>query len=111
MEKYAPLVKSGGVLVVDSALVSQRSGRADIHEIALPAKEIAAELGVPQVANVVMLGVLAEATGVVRLDTLENVIEEHLGERHRSKLEANRQALRRGAEYAAHRVEMSLVTA
>ena len=51
MEKYAPLVKAGGTLVVDSSLISQRSGREDIQEIDLPAKDIAAELGVPQVAN------------------------------------------------------------
>src|SRR6476646_1793520 len=45
MEKYEPLVKPGGVLVVDSALVSQRSERDDIRDIDLPAKDIAAELG------------------------------------------------------------------
>jgi 2-oxoglutarate ferredoxin oxidoreductase subunit gamma len=100
MDKYAPLVKSGGVLVIDSALVSTRSEREDIREIALPAKDIASELGVPQVANVVMLGALIEATGVVSFDTIEKVIEEHLGERHRGKLGANKEALRRGAEYA-----------
>lgn len=102
MEKYAALVKPGGVLVVDSALVSRRSERPDILEIDLPAKDVAAELGVPQVANVVMLGALAEATGVVCLDTLAKVIEEHLGERHRNKLEANKQALKIGADAAAH---------
>jgi 2-oxoglutarate ferredoxin oxidoreductase subunit gamma len=100
MEKYAPLIKPGGTLVIDSSLISLRSGRTDIHEIALPAKEIAAELGVPQVANVVMLGALAEATGIASLETLAAVIEEHLGERHRHALPANREALRRGAAYA-----------
>jgi 2-oxoglutarate ferredoxin oxidoreductase subunit gamma len=106
MEKYEPLVKPGGVLVVDSALVSQRSEREDIREIDLPAKDIAAELGVPQVANVVMLGALIQATGVVGSNTLEKVIEEHLGERHRSKLGANKQALSRGGGYARRSAEL-----
>ena len=39
MQKYEPLVKPGGVLVVDSALVSQRSERDDIREI-VPLAEI-----------------------------------------------------------------------
>src|SRR4026209_231260 len=42
MDKYEPLVKAGGLLLVDSTLVSRRTARHDIHEIAVPAKEIAA---------------------------------------------------------------------
>ena len=101
MDRYAPLVKAGGVLVVDSALISTRSGREDIREIDVPAKDIAAELGFPQVANVVLLGALAAATNVVQLETLDTVLDEHLGRRHLDALEANKQALRRGAEFAA----------
>src|SRR3954463_12518892 len=33
LEKYTPLVKSGGVLIVDSALTSQRAERDDIREV------------------------------------------------------------------------------
>jgi 2-oxoglutarate ferredoxin oxidoreductase subunit gamma len=98
LEKYAPLVLTNGVLVLDAILIQARSGRADIHELAVPAKAIADELGAPQIANVVMLGALLAATRVVTLDTMDNVIAHHLSERHRNKLEANRSALRRGAE-------------
>lgn len=100
MEKYAPLVKPGGVLVLDSALVTQRSGRDDIREICLPAKEIADDLGFPQIANVVMLGALIGATGVARIETLEKVLFEHLGARHRDALEPNKEALKRGVAFA-----------
>jgi 2-oxoglutarate ferredoxin oxidoreductase subunit gamma len=99
MERYAPLVKPGGVLVVDSTLVSHTASRGDICEIRIPATDIAVELGFPQIANVVMLGALVGATGIVRLETLERVLEAHLSERHREALEPNKQALRRGAEY------------
>lgn len=103
LEKYAPLVQAGGVLVVDSSLVTASANRADVQEIRLPAKEIATELGVPQIANVVMLGALAQATGVVRIETLARVLQEHLGARHQHTLEANRRALKRGAEFAFER--------
>jgi 2-oxoglutarate ferredoxin oxidoreductase subunit gamma len=101
MDKYAAKVKPGGLLLLDSALIQARSGRDDIRECPIPAKEIASALGLPQAANVVMLGALAEATGVVKLSTLEQVLEERLGERHRATLETNRKALRRGAEQVA----------
>jgi 2-oxoglutarate ferredoxin oxidoreductase subunit gamma len=97
MEKYEPLVKEGGLLLLDSSLVPARTSRQDIREIALPAKEIAASLGMPQAANMVMLGALAAATGVVSIETLEEVLKEKLGARHASTLEANKRALRCGA--------------
>jgi 2-oxoglutarate ferredoxin oxidoreductase subunit gamma len=101
MEKYAPLVRPGGVLIRDSTLVAAESGRLDIHELAVPAKDMADELGLPQVANVVMLGALVAATGVVELETLDRVLAEHISERHRDKLAANNAALRRGAEWVS----------
>ncbi len=97
MARYEPLVKPGGVLVLDSTLVEQRSARTDIHQIALPAKDIAQELGYPQIANVVAIGALVAATGALKLETLEHVIEKKTAKR-REMLLANLQALRRGAE-------------
>ena len=101
MERYAPLVKPQGVLIVDSALVSRQSARDDLREIRLPAREIASALGFPQVANMAAVGALAAATGVVALLTLEQVLDEHLSERHRNALIANKEALKRGAELSA----------
>lgn len=97
MEKYEGWVKPGGILLLDSSLVNRSTTRHDIHEAALPAKEIATALGAPQAANVVMLGALAAATGIVRIDTLERVLKSKLGERHADTYEANKQALRCGA--------------
>ena len=96
MERYATLVRPGGVLVVDSALIPDRAGRLDLREIDLPAKDIAAELGDPQIANVVLLGALIGATGVVQRATLEQMLDAHLSARHRAALPANKQALQRG---------------
>lgn len=100
MSRYASLVKPGGVLIVDSSLIEERSGRTDIREIDIPAKEIATEMGFPQIANVIMVGALAAATGVVKFETLEKTIDEHVGVRHRNALAANYEALKRGAAYA-----------
>lgn len=104
LARYAPLIKPGGVLIVDSTLIAEHAHRDDVREIDLPAKDIAAELGYPQIANVVMLGALIRATGVLRLETLEKILEEHLSTRHHDALEPNKQALRRGAEVALQKV-------
>ncbi len=99
MTRYAPLVKPGGLLVLDTTLITERSNRDDIREIAVPAKDIAAELGLPQIANMVMVGALIGATGVLQIETLDKILDARIGERHRKALEPNKLALRRGAEY------------
>jgi 2-oxoglutarate ferredoxin oxidoreductase subunit gamma len=104
LQKYEPLVKSGGLLIGDSTLIGEHVPRPDIRHAELPAKEIAAALGFPQIANVVMVGALVGATGVLQMETLHRVLDEHVGERHRAALEPNKQALRRGAEWVAQKV-------
>src|SRR5690349_21124683 len=61
LDRYAPLVLPGGVLIVDSALCAPHAVRPDIQELDLPAKDMAADLGYPQIANVVLLGALIGA--------------------------------------------------
>jgi 2-oxoglutarate ferredoxin oxidoreductase subunit gamma len=104
LEKYAPLVRPQGLLVVDATLIEQRAARTDLDELLVPARAIADELGTPQSANVVLLGALSAATGVVTLETLGRVLAEHLSARRRDTLEANLTALRRGAECVWDRV-------
>lgn len=97
-DRYEPLVQKDGWLLVNTSLISTQSRRSDIRVIAIQANDIAAELGAAQLANVVLVGTLVQATGVVKIETLDQVLEEHTSARHRDKLEMNKQALRRGAE-------------
>jgi 2-oxoglutarate ferredoxin oxidoreductase subunit gamma len=97
MEKYEPLVKAGGLLLVNSSLIEQRSERDDLNVHYLPASEIATELGNVRMANMVLLGALAEITGIVALETVMDQLDKHLSERQRKWLEPNKKALTRGA--------------
>jgi len=100
MEAFAPAVKSGGVLVVNSSMVPDESDRDDIGKIYIPASDLATELGNVRMANVLCLGALVEATGVVPIEAIERALDEHLPERHRSLLGLNKEALRQGASLA-----------
>lgn len=96
-ERFEPLVKKGGLLIVNSSLVPLKSAREDIRVVYVPANDIATELGTVQLANVVMVGTLIGMTQMLKLETLDQVLEEHISARHRDKLPMNKQALRRGA--------------
>ncbi|MCC7352390.1 MAG: 2-oxoacid:acceptor oxidoreductase family protein [Anaerolineae bacterium] len=97
LEKYGPLVRPGGVLIIGGAFGEEHVSRSDIREIRVPAQEIANALGNTRLANVVCLGALLAATKVLPLEALERALANHLPERHRHLLPANKEALRRGA--------------
>jgi 2-oxoglutarate ferredoxin oxidoreductase subunit gamma len=97
MEKYEALVKEDGVLIYNSSLISRSPQRSDIHYVAVPANDIAAELGNVKMANMVMLGALVMKTGVLPLEAVIQALRDHLPEGKQKLLEPNIQALRRGA--------------
>ena len=99
MEAFEPAVKPGGVLVVNSSLVPQKSQRTDIHIFYVPASDVATELGNIRLANVICLGALAKATGVVPLEAVEQALDDHLPKRHRKLLGVNKEALSKGAAF------------
>jgi 2-oxoglutarate ferredoxin oxidoreductase subunit gamma len=100
MGKYEPLVKPGGLLVINSTLVQRRPEREDIAAIAVPANELATELGNVKMANVVMLGAMLARRPIVSLEAVETVLEEHLEGAKRRFIEPNKRALHCGAAYA-----------
>ena len=108
VDKYETLVKPGGLLVYNSSLVERQLYRTDMRMVAVPANEISQEetarltgdAGDSRMANVVMLGTLVEATGVLPMAAIERALEDHLPERHARWLEPNLASLRRGAALA-----------
>ncbi len=100
MEKYAPLVKPGGLLLVNSSLIAARTAREDLRVVYIPASDIATELGNIRIANMVLLGAYVTVTGIVSLDSAKAQLDEHLSDRQRKWLQPNIEALDRGATLA-----------
>jgi len=98
MEKYEPLIKEGGVLVYNSSLITNTPTRSDIRYVPVPANEIASGLGSVKMANMVALGALVTATGVLSLEAVTQALRNHLPESKSDLLEPNVQALQRGAK-------------
>lgn len=98
--KYANLVRSGGIMLVNSSLVSAEVNRHDLTVVRVPATDLAHKLGEDRSANVVMMGAFAQATGALSVDAFkESLAESNLGKKPKV-LELNRQALEVGAEAA-----------
>lgn len=97
MEKYEPLVKPAGILVVNSSLVQSTSQRGDIQVFYVPANELANELGSTKIANMVLLGAMLEANPIVHIESVKKALDEHIPEHRRHIIEPNKRALDQGA--------------
>jgi 2-oxoglutarate ferredoxin oxidoreductase subunit gamma len=88
--QYVADVGPNTVVLIDEDLVKSES-QAAVHRV--PAQRIAKELGLELVANIVMIGALCGATGVLSKESVEKAIMEIVP---KSSRELNRKALRKG---------------
>ena len=102
LEKFAPSVAANGLLVLNALAPDQDLPLSiGVRVLRIPADPEAERLGFPRAANLVLLGALLAAWPAAgTLEAVERALEAHLPAHHRDTLEANRQALRRGAELA-----------
>ena len=100
LDKYEPMVKPGGALVINSSMVDRGAARTDITSVSIPCNEIAEELGNPRLANMVAIGALLATQDVLTLKDMETALNNHMPGRHKNLLPKNVEALSRGSEFA-----------
>jgi 2-oxoglutarate ferredoxin oxidoreductase subunit gamma len=96
LDKYESSVKRGGLLLINSSLITRSPARDDVEVLRLPANDIAGELGSPKALNVVLVGALLGRRPVVSMKAVEHTLDAKLTGRKRALLDVNLQALRRG---------------
>ncbi|HJX69835.1 MAG TPA: 2-oxoacid:acceptor oxidoreductase family protein, partial [Dehalococcoidia bacterium] len=97
LKVYEKRVKSGGLMMVDSSVISEKVERKDIKVFYVPATKISAALGDRPVANLVFLGAYIEATKAVPPEIIEKVLEKKLKGGKEAMLLLNKKALQEGA--------------
>ncbi len=104
LDKYEPLVRSGGVLIANKSLITRPVTRQDITAVVLPANEIAEEIADRRMTNMVMLGALLAVQPILPLENIKQALRDHLPERHQKFLAANFEALEAGYRFAQEAV-------
>ena len=101
LTKFGPRIKEKGLLVINSSLIdSQPQVDETIEILAVPADDIAAELGNPKVANMVAIGAYLARRELFSPDAAAKALPAVLAKRYHKTLPVNTQALHRGAELA-----------
>lgn len=97
---FAPRVRPGGILVINSSVVAEPPDRPDIYILSVPTKEIAErQTGSSQTVTMVALGAFAQVSGVTSVQNLADALPDILPAHRQALLDANRKALLAGAEF------------
>lgn len=98
VDAFINKVKPGGYLIYNSSLISEKPIRDDINIIALPANDIASELGVAKVANMPIIGVVLKLVDFFSKDDIAQVMLKKFGESKKSLIDLNLKAIDMGAD-------------
>jgi len=99
LEKFAPTVKTGGVIFINGSLIDIGSGRNDVDEFKVPIIEIAKGLGNPKVANIVALGAFAGRSNIVNFNVIRDAVKEEFAGK-KKLIPINLEALEEGRKAA-----------
>ncbi|NJN64934.1 MAG: 2-ketoisovalerate ferredoxin oxidoreductase [Acidobacteria bacterium] len=70
LEKFEPQLVDGGLLMLNTSMITAAPSRKGLDVLEVPASEIAQRLGNPRAANMVMLGAYAGYTGMIGEQTV-----------------------------------------
>jgi 2-oxoisovalerate ferredoxin oxidoreductase beta subunit len=96
LARFGPAVRKGGFAVWDRSVIRDVPALdPSVRQVAVPATEIARELGQPLAKNVVALGALLGATGLLPPESLLAALRQALAGK-RGQVSLNEEAFRRG---------------
>lgn len=99
LELFAPMVRPGGVLVINSSLVNRKPDRKGIRCVEVPATGIANQLGNSRGANLVALGAFVEATQITKPASILKALKLVLPPHRLNTLPLNKKCFQKGREW------------
>ncbi len=100
LEKFAPSVKSGGTIFINSSIISIDAGRDDVDVIKVPIIEIAKELGNVRTANIIALAAFVSRSQVVDFELLRESVKAKFANKEKL-IPINMKALEEGKKAAS----------
>lgn len=99
-DKFTSIVKKGGTIIVNTSLALEKRIREDINYIFYPITKIAEEkLQNIKMANILSLGILAKASGLISIETLGKALNNVIPPHRKNLIPKNIEALKLGYEY------------
>jgi 2-oxoglutarate ferredoxin oxidoreductase subunit gamma len=99
LDKYEPAVAPGGKVFIDSTLIDRKALRDDIDAYYIPATKMAADAGIPTLANMIILGKMIKETGAVSFENLLDAMKKVVSAKRAELMDVNIKALETGYNY------------
>ena len=99
LDKFENAVVPGGKIFVDSTLIERKVQRDDVEVFYVPATKMAADAGVPTLANMILVGKIIKETAIVSFDNMDGVLKKVVSARKPELLELNKKALDAGYNF------------
>ena len=99
LDKYEGEVAKGGVIFVDSSLVSRKVVRDDVETVYIPATQMAADMNAQGLANMIILGAIVEKTKCARGASVADALKHVISARKANLLDLNMQAVEAGRKF------------
>lgn len=96
LDKYENAAVSGAKIFLDSTLISRKVEREDVEAFYVPATKMAADIGAPTLANMVLLGKIIKETGAVSFENIEAGLKKVIPVRKADMIEINLKAIKAG---------------
>ena len=87
------------------SLVHREAARTDIRSYAIPAQELANQVGLASGSNMVMLGVLLQLTNLINNDNIYDYLLKTFKGKYLDKMPLNMTTIKAGREYAANMIK------
>ena len=99
LQKYENDVVSGGIIIVDSTLISKKVERTDVTTYYVPATKIAKDEGFATLANMILMGKLMNASDMLGFDGIEETVKKVVPPKKANLIDINIKALKTGYDF------------
>lgn len=99
LDKFESAVVPGGKIFIDSTLITRECTRDDVTSFRIPATQMANDMGIPKLANMIIVGKLIKETGMFTWEQLTGAVTKLVPAAKAAMLESNMKALEAGYNY------------
>ncbi len=99
LKKYENDVVSGGIIIVDSALIAEKVARDDVTTYYVPATKMANDEGFSTLANMILMGKLMKVCENIGFDGTEETVKKVVPPKKANLIDVNLKALKTGYDF------------
>lgn len=99
LDKFEASCVKGAKVFIDSTLIERKCLRDDVDAYYIPATQLAADAGMPKLANIIICGKVIRETGICSMENTDSILEKCVPATKKQLIELNRKALDIGYNY------------